>query len=299
MSNDFGANGEIDHPNTLRDRTNPDAANMNEKGADHMAALKWINTGAFAAMVAVNALANLLPIGGNTTGRVSEAYPNLFTPAPITFAIWGVIYLLMAVFIVYQWEVFDGGLHSAKLREDVGLWFTVSCALNIGWIFLWHYGMIGYSTICITLLLAVLMIIRGQLTAAGGNLLQRMAATSGFSIYFGWIIVATLANIFVWQTKIGWNGWGLPADFWTVTALLIGAVIAAAVVLIGGDRIAGIAVMWAVAGILIRHISPAYYGGAHPFVIAAGFLSDAVILTAILLPSIVQFAERMKFVSAR
>lgn len=134
--------------------------------------LKWINTIAFAAMAAVNALANLLPIGGNTTGQISEAYPNLFTPAPITFAIWG-----------------------------------------------------------------------------------------------------------------------LSPDFWTVVVLLIGAVIASAVVLIGRNRIAGLAVMWAYAGILIRHISAAYYAGSHPFVIAAGFLSEAMILAAILGPQMCKIAR--------
>ena len=86
-------------------------------------------------MVAVNALANLLPIGGNTTGQVSEAYPNLFTPAPVTFAIWGAIYLLLAVFVLYQWEIFDGGASSAVVRVDIEPWFLISCLLNIGWLF--------------------------------------------------------------------------------------------------------------------------------------------------------------------
>lgn len=250
-------------------------------------ALKWINTIAFAAMVAVNALANLLPIGGNTTGQVSEAYPNLFTPAPVTFAIWGLIYMLMAVFVIYQWEVFDGGAYSIKVREDIGLWFAVSCALNIGWILLWHNRLIGLSTICIALLLLVLYIIQGWLNGAGGSFLQRMAAKSGFSLYYGWIIAATIANFCVFLKQIGWNGWGIPAEFWTVTALLAGALIASAVVLPGENRIAGLAVMWAYAGILIKHLSTRYYGGQHPIVIAAGFLSEAVILAAILMPYII------------
>lgn len=249
-------------------------------------ALKWINTIAFAAMVAVNALANLLPIGGNTTGQVSQAYPNLFTPAPFTFAIWGVIYLLLALFVVYQWEVLDGGLHSDSIRRAIGPWFAISCVLNIMWIFLWHYDMIGLSAITMVLLLISLIEIARQASPAGGNFWQRMAAKAGFSLYFGWIIAATIANVSVLLTKLGWNGFGLPADFWTSAVLLIGAVIACAAVIFGKSKspLVGIAVMWAYCGILVRHISPAYLGGAHPFVIAFAMLGEALILVTVLMP---------------
>lgn len=250
-------------------------------------ALQWINTISFAAMILVNALANLLPIGGNTTGQVSEAYPNLFTPAPVTFAIWGLIYLLMAVFVIYQWGIFDGGTASAKVREDIGLWFAVSCVLNIVWLLLWHNRMIGFSTFAIVLLLVSLILIQQRLGNVGGNLAQRMAAKSGFSLYFGWIIAATIANISVWLTQLDWNGFGLSADFWTPAVLLIGACIAFAVVVFGRNRIAGIAVMWAFGGILYKHLSPAYYNGAHPYVIAAAVLSEFIILTGLVLPLVI------------
>ena len=248
--------------------------------------LKWINTFAFTAMVVVNALANLLPIGGYTTRQVSEAYPNLFTPAPFTFAIWGLIYLLMAVFVVYQWEVFDGGRYSARVREDIGLWFAGNSVLNIAWIFFWHNKLIGLSVVCIAMLLFTLVMKQRRIRNVEGSLLQRAAAGAGFSVYYGWIIAATIANISVWLTQLGWNGFGLPDGFWTVIVLLAGAVIAFSVVIIGKNRIAGIAVMWAYAGILYRHISSGYYNGAHPYVIAAAILGEAMILAAICLPFI-------------
>ncbi|MDO5435006.1 MAG: tryptophan-rich sensory protein [Clostridia bacterium] len=262
-------------------------------------ALKWINTIAFAAMAAVNALANLLPIGGNTVSQVTEAYPNLFTPAPVTFAIWGLIYVLMAVFVIYQWEVFDSGRFSAGVREDIGLWFAVSCALNIAWIFLWHDRLIGPSVLCIALLLISLIMIQGRLGNANGGFMLRMAARTGFSVYYGWIIAATIANISVWLTSIGWNGWGLPADFWTSLVLLVGAGIAFSVVVFGKNGIAGLAVMWAYAGILYKHLSPAWYNGAHPFVIGAGFLGEVIILTAIVLPLFTSVRVKPRTVSAR
>lgn len=262
-------------------------------------ALKWINTIAFAAMAAVNALANLLPIGGNTVSQITEAYPNLFTPAPVTFAIWGLIYVLMAVFVVYQWEVFDSGTYSARVREDIGLWFAVSCALNIAWIFLWHNNVIGPSVLCIALLLISLIVIQGRLDNANGSFPLRLAAKTGFSVYYGWIIAATIANISVWLTAVGWNGWGLPAEFWTSLVLLIGAGITFSVVVFGKNSVAGLAVMWAYAGILFRHLSPALYNGAYPFVIGAGFLSEVIILTAIVLPLFTSACAKQRPVSER
>lgn len=247
-------------------------------------ALKWINAGAFTAMVVVNALANLVPIGGKTTGQISEAYPNLFTPAPITFAIWGAIYLMMLLFTIYQFGVMDRGEHSTAVREKVGAWFCISCVLNILWIFLWHYQIIGWSTACIIMLLVVLNVIVRRLKDMKGGMLQRLAGKAGFSLYNGWIIAASIANISVWLTQMGWNGWGISADIWTVVVLLAGAAIAGAVAVIGKDWIAAAAVMWAYAGILIRHISPAYEGGTHPYIIAAGFVCEVLILAAILLP---------------
>ena len=50
-------------------------------------------------VLTVNALANILPINGYNTGQVSGFYPNYFVPAGFTFAIWGIIYLLLIGFV--------------------------------------------------------------------------------------------------------------------------------------------------------------------------------------------------------
>lgn len=250
-------------------------------------ALKWINAGAFTAMVTVNALANLLPIGGRTTGQVSEAYPNLFTPAPITFAVWGLIYLMLLLFTLYQLGILDRSGQSTAVREKIGPWFAISCGINILWIFLWHFQRIGLSAVCIAMLLITLIVITGRLKDMNGGLLQRIAVHAGFSLYYGWIIAATIANISVCLTWLGWDGWGISADIWTIVILLVGAGIACAVALTGRNWIAALSVMWAYAGILIRHLSPVWYGGSHPWVIAAGFVSEMLILATILLPKLI------------
>lgn len=240
--------------------------------------LKWVNTVSFIVMVAVNALANVLPIGIGNTGAVSAKYPNLFTPAPATFSIWGIIYLLMALFILYQWGIFGSQESREADLHSVGLLFAVSCALNIGWIFSWHFDLIGLSLVMIILLMIFLAVIGRQISKEERKGLSYMAVNAGFDFYFGWIIAAVIANISVFLVSIGWNRFGLSADFWTVIVLLVGAVIGAAPVFLARKWFSSAAVVWAYVGILIRHISQTGYAGRYPVVIAAAILGIVIIL---------------------
>lgn len=260
--------------------------------------LRWINTGAFIVMLAVNALAELIPIGGKTTGQISTAYPNLFTPAPVTFSIWGLIYFLMLLFVVYQHGILDRRKKSSVIREKIGPWFAISCALNTLWIFLWHYQMIGLSTVCILMLLIALNVIATRLQDESSTILLNVAAKSGFSLYYGWIIAAAIANISVYLTRTGWNGWGISPDIWTVLILFVGAGIAIALTLMKKDWIAALAIMWAYIGILIRHISPSYDAGAHPYIIAAAIASEGLILGAIVIPKLLPCCRERTSISS-
>lgn len=247
-----------------------------------MNALKWINTIALVAMLAINACANLIPIGGNTTGDVSKSYPNLFTPAPITFAIWGVIYLFMTAFIVFQWGVLDKNGNSTYLRESIGIWFLVSSILNIAWLLAWHNKKIELSTILIALLLVSLIFIVNKTSVNASTTLSKIMVKIGFDIYFGWIIVATIANISVLLTKLDWNRFGLSEVFWTVTILITGAAIAATVVITSGRWASGIAIIWAYIGILIKHIGTSGYAGKYTSIIVTGALGILVIASSII-----------------
>lgn len=246
-----------------------------------MKRLRQINGIAFAAMVLVNLLANVIPLGDNTTGQVSEAYPNLFTPAPITFAIWGAIYLLLGGFVVYQWDAKEGP-HS-EIREKISYWFTSSCVLNIAWIVAWHARMIGFSLLCMVLLLFSLLQIENATAERTENLWTKMRAYAGFDLYFGWIIAATIANVSVFLVSIGWNGWGIGEEFWTTIVILVGAVIGFAVVLTKGRWLSGVAIIWADGGILYRHLTDFDFASGSIFIIAAAFTGITAIACAITL----------------
>lgn len=64
--------------------------------------LKILNLISLIVVLIVNFMANYLPINGYNTGELSDMYPNLFVPAGITFSIWGLIYLVLAIFVIYQ-----------------------------------------------------------------------------------------------------------------------------------------------------------------------------------------------------
>ena len=66
--------------------------------------LQALNVLGFALVLTLNTLANALPINGMNTGEVSALYPNLFVPAGFTFSIWGIIYLLLLGFVIFQFR---------------------------------------------------------------------------------------------------------------------------------------------------------------------------------------------------
>ncbi|NMA50153.1 MAG: tryptophan-rich sensory protein, partial [Tissierellia bacterium] len=119
-----------------------------------------IATIAYAIMIIVNVMANALPINGLNTGEVSDSFPNLFAPAGITFAIWAVIYLLLAIYLFFQF-VNSRELESKNNRvlNRINLLFIISSIANAVWIFAWHYLKIGVSVLLMLVIFASLMTI--------------------------------------------------------------------------------------------------------------------------------------------
>lgn len=185
-----------------------------------------LNLLAFIAVMVVNTLAITLPINGMDTGKISDRYPNLFVPAGFTFSIWSVIYLLLLCFSVY-------GLKLAFSRnnrpETIGTLlaiaplFFASCLLNITWIMLWHYLQIGLSVVVMLLFLLTLIAIFLRLRPFVRIMNRTEIFFIGlpFSVYFGWISIATVANITALLVHLGWNGFGISASSWSAAMILV------------------------------------------------------------------------------
>lgn len=235
----------------------------------------------FVAMVLVNALANALPINGRQTGAVSDAYGNLFAPAGITFIIWGVIYLLLALHVLYQLGLFhEADRRNAALLERVGMLFAASSVANTVWIFAWHYDVIWLSALLLISMLVLLILIILAIRGAKLTTREKLFVGLPFSVYFGWTTVATVANITVWLVSIKWNGFGLADWVWAVVIIAVAAAIGTITMLRNRDVAYGLVLLWAFIGILIKHTSDTGFAGQYPAVIVTTVVCLAVFVAA-------------------
>jgi hypothetical protein len=220
------------------------------------------------AVIVVNTLAVLLPINGMRPQDISDAYANLFAPAGITFSIWSVIYVLLALFALYQLGVFKGktGYRLDAVRR-IGPFFIISSAANVAWIFAWHYDRIPLSlilmlVILVTLIASYLRILKMPLSGK-----EKWFVRLPFSVYFGWITIATIANVVVLLVSAGVDGFSPAAVIWTNILLIAGLVIGSFIVLKFKDIAYGIVLVWAYIGILIKHNSIEQFAGKYPSII--------------------------------
>jgi len=244
--------------------------------------MKKTVTATFLIMVAVNALANILPINGKNTGQISDSYPNLFAPAGITFSIWGLIYLLLAGYTVYHLEIFQK--QKSLIREGllikIGVLFSISSAANAIWIFAWHYEILSASMMLMLVILTCLILINQILRKEVLTATEKVFVKLPFSVYFGWITVATIANATALLVSTGFDGLGLDQAAWTVIMISAGAVIGIAAMLRNRDIPYGLVIIWAYAGIIIKHTSAAGFNGQYPQVIMAAWICIGLIAAA-------------------
>jgi hypothetical protein len=223
----------------------------------------------FLIMIVVNALANILPINGQTTGEVSNSYPNLFAPAGITFAIWGVIYLLLAAFTLYLLGFFQDFSDTVKanLLNKVGIVFSISSVANAAWIFSWHYHKIPLSMVLMLVILDCLIFINYLIKNEKLTEKEKLFINLPFSVYFGWITVAIIANATTLLVSIGWDGFGISEPTWAVIIIIVGMLIGSLTIIKNKDIAYGLVMLWAYAGIYIKHVSESGFAGQYPAVI--------------------------------
>lgn len=226
---------------------------------------RFLVTVTFLAMIVTNALANILPINGRGTGVVSDAYANLFAPAGLTFAIWGLIYLLLAGYTVYLAGFLQKSKVPAKtgLLEKTGLLFALSSIANTAWIFAWHYDQIGLSMLLMLVILLCLILINLATRKETLTIRERIFIGIPFSVYFGWITVATIANATTLLVSLGWEGLGIPEAIWTILIVVVGMLIGVVTMLRNRDIAYGLVLVWAYLGILVKHTSPDGFGGQY------------------------------------
>lgn len=240
---------------------------------------------AFVLMVVVNVLANALPINGQNTGEISDSYSNLFAPAGLTFIIWGVIYLLLALYTIYQFGLFQkiNDSSGSSLMEKIAPFFILSSVVNGVWIFAWHYNLIGICLLLIAGLLVILIKINLLIDKESLTNKEKFFIRVPFSVYFGWVTVATIANATTLLVDIGWNGFGISEVTWTVIILIVGAVIGFATTSIRGDIAYGLVLIWSYGGILLKHVSQEGFAMSYTPVIITVSICMAAFVVSILM----------------
>jgi len=160
-------------------------------------------------VVMMNFLANFLPLNGQTSGEISDKLDVLFTPAGYVFSIWGLIYFLLAIWVFRQ---FLSKYQNSPAYKVSFPWFALSCVLNGAWLLAWHYEHFLLSIFIIIALLVTLMVIYTSIKKVEHTTFDLFP----FSVYTGWVSVATIANISYYLTYIKWDGFGVSELTWTI-----------------------------------------------------------------------------------
>lgn len=201
--------------------------------------------------ITVNGLANALPINGMNTGEISDSFNVYFVPAGYVFVIWGVIYIGMLLFAFYQ--VSPKQQDNPRLAR-IGWWVVVGNLANAAWIFFWHYQLFGWTLVFMLILLATLLFTYEGLRQDNDNATRAefWLASVPFSIYLGWVSVATIANVTDVLDFYKWGGFGISAEIWMVIILAVVAALAW-IMSIRRQDVAYLAVLiWAIYGIIVK-----------------------------------------------
>ncbi len=158
-----------------------------------------------------------------TQADMSAKYDTLFTPAGYAFSIWGLIYLLLLGFVIYQSRSLF-----VKVRDDAfimrtGWWFILSCIANSLWCYLFAGDYIGISTIVIFFMLFCLLqiVMKNRMELDDEPFSVIVFLWWPFVIYCGWLTVACIANVTLYLTKIGWDGFGISPEMWTLIMISV------------------------------------------------------------------------------
>jgi hypothetical protein len=215
---------------------------------------------AYVVTVVVNGLAVTLPLNGNTTSELSDRFPVLVTPADYVFGIWTLIYILLGAFTVYQ--------ALPRVRRDpdlraVGYLPAAAAAFNTSWIILWHFEVFAATVPVMLALLATLIVIHVRLRSVrSGGGAKRWLVALPFSVYLGWITVATIANISQMLYGAGFRGGPLSEEAWAVVMLGVGVALAAVMLLREADWAYALVIVWAYIGIAAKQDAPGAVWGA-------------------------------------
>jgi len=243
-----------------------------------------VNVLAFVAVLLINYLANALPLNGKNTGELSDQYANLFTPAGLTFSIWGIIYLWLMVFIGFQLVALFSAplaLRVEPIVDKIGWYFAATCVFNFAWMFAWHWEQLLLSVLIMLGFLVTLLRLNESIGAGHSkvNGLEKRISHWPLGIYQGWITVATIANVTALLVGSGWHGGGISEAVWAVLLILVGAAVAVFILFRQNNLGHGLAVAWALFGIYLKRSDAPEIGSEMVAMAALGAMVLVLVVT--------------------
>jgi tryptophan-rich sensory protein len=184
-------------------------------------------------LIVMNGLSNARVFGPQTNGDVSQKYNTLVTPAGYAFAIWGLIFLGLLGFAFYQ--ALPSQRHNPRFRT-AGPWYILNGLCNAVWSPIFNQEWIGLSVLVILVMFGSLFMVMEHLRINPRTELAMMRpvkpgetwlARLPFSIYFGWLSVATILNITVWFRYTGFDLSGVAEPIWAVGVLVLSFMVGA------------------------------------------------------------------------
>ncbi|MGD6853329.1 MAG: TspO/MBR family protein [Candidatus Bathyarchaeia archaeon] len=246
--------------------------------------LKYVNIVAFILTVIINSIAGSTTlIGGQDTAVISDKNPTLITPAGYVFSIWGIIYFLLGVFVIYQALPRE---RNSTYHKKIGWLFVLSSLINIAWIFVWQYESLILSVVLIFALLLSLIAIYLRLDIGRSKVKvgERLAVHLPFSVYLGWITIASIADVAVTLTAYNWDGFGISPETWAILVVAVALVITLLMLGIRKDIAYALVIIWALVGIGVNHSS-------NPNVVLLTEVSSIIVAVAVLTVVIVTLVK--------
>jgi len=216
--------------------------------------LQILNLATLIFTIVINYLFNARQ-GRPSISDISAKYDNLLTPAGYAFGIWGLVYLGLVIFALYQlWDVFNKRTDTSFVSA-IGWWFIIANMANAAWVIAFTNDQIGLSVLIMLVLFFALLKIVLNL-----NMERWDAPVSiiGFiwwpvSLYFGWINVALMINLSAWFTSLGWDGAPLTAELWAIIVLLLASVIFITMIWTRNMREYANVAVWGIVAIAVKH----------------------------------------------
>jgi hypothetical protein len=207
--------------------------------------------------IAVSYVSQTGAIGKTTVGEMSDKYPTYFTPAGITFAIWGVIYISLTAFVIFHiYHAFKSPQDhfENKTLQKIGWNFVINNLATTLWLFAWTNDLPGIALLLIFIQLITLIIIHTRLMIhnATSPIADKAFSQFPLSIYFGWISIATIANTSIFLKSINWSGIGISEPSWAITMIAIAVMITIWVINRRKNVAFGLVVIWALYGIILK-----------------------------------------------